>query len=63
MHRFKDFLIANFAVLYSMFGLSTAFLDMSDRKEVEKSISRIFSILDRKSAIDPVSVGTAYRLQ
>lgn len=51
----KDFLIANFAILFALFGLGAAFQDISDRKEVEKSAARIFYLLDRKSAIDPLS--------
>ena len=54
-YDFKDFLIANFAILFSLFGLGAAFQDISDRKEVEKSAGRIFSLLDRESAIDPLS--------
>lgn len=52
---FDDFLISNFALLFSLFGLGAAFQDMSDRKETEKSASRIFYLLDRKSEIDPLS--------
>jgi ATP-binding cassette subfamily B (MDR/TAP) protein 1 len=51
----KDFLIANFAILFALFGLGTAFQDISDRKEVEESASRIFYLLDRESSIDPLS--------
>lgn len=54
-YGFKDFLISNFAVLFALFGLGAAFQDISDRKEVEKSAGRIFYLLDRKSAIDPMS--------
>jgi ATP-binding cassette subfamily B (MDR/TAP) protein 1 len=54
-YEFKDFLIANFAVLFSLFGLGAAFQDVSDRKEVEKSAGRVFYLLDRKSKIDPLS--------
>jgi ATP-binding cassette subfamily B (MDR/TAP) protein 1 len=54
---FKDFLISNFAVLFALFGLGAAFQDISDRKEVEKSAGRIFYLLDRKSAIDPLEEG------
>ena len=54
-YAFKDFLISNFAVLFSLFGLGAAFQDISDRKEVEKSAGRIFYLLDRKSEIDPLS--------
>jgi ATP-binding cassette, subfamily B (MDR/TAP), member 1 len=54
-YELRDFLIANFAILFSLFGLGSAFQDLSDRKEVEKSASRVFYLLDRKSAIDPLS--------
>ncbi len=54
-YGFKDFLISNFAILFSLFGLGAAFQDISDRKEVEKSAGRIFSLLDRESSIDPLS--------
>jgi hypothetical protein len=53
-YEFDDFLISNFALLFSLFGLAAAFQDMSDRKEMEKSASRIFFLLDRKSSIDPL---------
>lgn len=54
-YNFEDFLIANFSVLFCLMGLGTAFQDMSDRKEVERSVGRIFYLLDRKSEIDPLS--------
>jgi ATP-binding cassette, subfamily B (MDR/TAP), member 1 len=53
-YDFKDFLISNFAILFAIFGLSSAFQDISDRKEVEKSARRIFYLLDRVSEIDPL---------
>jgi hypothetical protein len=56
-YEFKDFLIANFAILFSLIGLGAAFQDISDRKEVEMSAGRIFYLLDRVSEIDPLSVG------
>jgi ATP-binding cassette subfamily B (MDR/TAP) protein 1 len=52
---FKDFLISNFALLFSLFGLGAAFQGLSDRKETEKSAGRIFYLLDRQSEIDPLS--------
>eukprot|EP00934_Nitzschia_sp_Nitz4_P006351 Nitzschia sp. Nitz4//scaffold41_size133979//19551//23745//NITZ4_003331-RA/size133979-snap-gene-0.97-mRNA-1//1//CDS//3329551422//6341//frame0 len=52
---FTDFLIANFSILFSLFGLGTAFQDISDRKETELAASRIFFLLDRESTIDPLS--------
>ena len=54
-YNFKDFLVSNFAILFSIFGLASAFQDMADRKEVEKSAGRVFYLLDRKSEIDPLS--------
>ncbi|KAL7567824.1 hypothetical protein ACA910_000571 [Epithemia clementina (nom. ined.)] len=54
-YSFNDFLIANFAVLFSLFGLGAAFQDVSDTNEVKTSAGRIFYLLDRKSAIDPLS--------
>ena len=51
----RDFLISNFAILFALFGLGSAFQDISDRKEVEKSASRVLYLLDRKSTIDPLS--------
>lgn len=54
-YSFNDFLVSNFAVLFALFGLGSAFQDMSDRKEVEKSAGRIFYLLDRKSEIDPLA--------
>lgn len=54
-YEFKDFLIANFTILFGLFGLGGAFQDISDRKEVEKSAGRIFLLLDRESKIDPLS--------
>lgn len=54
-YGFSDFLISQFSILFSLFGLAAAFQDMSDRKEVEKSAGRIFYLLDRNSEIDPLS--------
>ena len=54
-YELRDFLISNFAILFSLFGLGAAFQDISDRKEVEKAAGRIFYLLDRVSDIDPLS--------
>ena len=53
-YDFKDFLISNFAVLFALFGLGTAFQDVSDQKAVENAAGRIFYLLDRKSEINPL---------
>ena len=54
-YDFQNFLISNFAIIFSLFGLGAAFQDMSDRKQMEASASRIFYLLDRVSLIDPLS--------
>lgn len=54
-YEVRDFLVANFAVLFSLFGLVSAFQDMADSEEVKKSAGRIFYLLDRKSTINPLS--------
>lgn len=54
-YSLNDFLISNFAIIFSLFGLGSAFQDIADRKETEKSASRIFYLLDRQSTIDPLS--------
>uniref|UniRef100_A0A7S2YI40 Bile salt export pump n=2 Tax=Entomoneis paludosa TaxID=265537 RepID=A0A7S2YI40_9STRA len=54
-YEFNDFLIANFAVLFALFGLGAAFQDVSDSNAVKVSAGRIFYLLDRVSAIDPMS--------
>ena len=55
LYTFKDFLISNFAILFSLFGLGAAFNGVSEKKVTEKSAGRIFYLLDRKSEIDPLS--------
>lgn len=55
VYKFSDYLVAQFSILFGIVGLGSAFQDMSDRKEVEKSAGRIFYLLDRESQIDPLS--------
>jgi len=54
-YEFRDFLISNFAIFLSLMGLGAAVQDITDRKEVEKSIGRIFYLLNLQSNIDPLS--------
>ena len=42
-------------ILFSLFALGAAFQDIADREQVEKSLSRIFYLLDKRSEIDPLS--------
>ena len=52
----EDFLVSNFALLFGMFGLASAFQDLGDTDEMKKSAGRIFYLLDRVSKIDPLSI-------
>eukprot|EP00980_Cylindrotheca_fusiformis_P009869 scaffold2184_cov128-Cylindrotheca_fusiformis.AAC.15 len=54
-YEMRNFLIAFFGLMLSLFGLGAAFQDISDRKECEESAGRIFYLIDRKSSIDPLS--------
>jgi len=53
--NFRDLFISLFSFMFGIFGLGMAFQDMADKKETEKSASRIFFLLDRQSDIDPLS--------
>jgi len=52
---FNDFLISMFALLFSLFGLGSAFQGLTDKNDAMASAGRIFYLLDRKSEIDPLS--------
>lgn len=55
MFEFQDFLISQFSFIFCTLGLAAALQDVDDRSEVEASAKWIFDILDRRSAIDPLS--------
>merc|ERR1712176_1484175 len=52
---FKDFTASLMIILFSLFALGAAFQDIADREQVEKSLSRIFYLLDKRSEIGPLS--------
>lgn len=52
---FFDFLVANAMLLLGVMGLGAALVGVSDRSQLEQSARRIFYLLDRQSAIDPLS--------
>lgn len=52
---FEDFLISMFSLLFSLFGLGTAFMDVKDKDKCIDSAKRVFYLLKRKSRIDPLS--------
>merc|ERR1712157_713935 len=55
VYTFKDFTASLMIILFSLFALGAAFQDIADREKVEKSLSRIFYLLDKRSEIDPLS--------
>merc|ERR1712174_125706 len=55
LDTFKDFTASLMIILFSLFALGAAFQDIADREQVEKSLSRIFYLLDKRSEIDPLS--------
>ena len=51
---FEDFLVSMFALLFSLFALGAATQGASDKDKAKKAAGRIFYLLGRKSAIDPL---------
>jgi len=54
-YSFKDFNIAMFALLFGMSGFASATQGAADREKAIIAVDRIFDILERKSAIDPLT--------
>lgn len=52
---FNDFLISMFSLLFSLFALGAAAQGVSDKKKAEAAAGRLFYIMNRQSAIDPLS--------
>ena len=53
-YEFRDFIIAQFALFFSMYGLTVALEGATDRKKAKLAADRIFDLTARKSAIDPL---------
>lgn len=51
---FRDFLISMFSLLYSVSGVGMAAQGATDRKAAKQAAHRIFELIDRQSAIDPL---------
>jgi len=51
----RDFLISMFTFLFSLSGLSFAMQGITDREKANKAAERIYGLIDRSSAIDPLS--------
>jgi len=52
---FRDFLIAMFALIVSISGTALGSSGTTDKKAAKEAAGRIFSLIDRKSEIDPLS--------
>ena len=52
---FNDFLISMFSLLFSLFALGAAAQGATDKKKAEAAAGRLFYLINRKSAIDPLS--------
>ncbi len=54
-YDFEKFLTSMFSLLFSLFGLGAAFQGVKDKDKAMESAGRIFFLLKRESAIDPLS--------
>jgi len=54
-YTFREFLIALFALFFSLYGLAIASQGLSDREQATLAVERIFELMDRQSRIDPLS--------
>lgn len=54
-YSYRDYLISMFALLFSLSGTAAATQGTTDREKAKGAANRIFSLMDRKSAIDPLS--------
>lgn len=52
---YRDYLIAMFAFMFSLYGLAAAFEGTADREKAKAAAARIFELIDRQSLIDPIS--------
>ena len=52
---YRDYLIAMFAFMFSLYGLAAAFEGTADREKAKLAAARIFEVIDRKSLIDPLT--------
>jgi len=55
LFTYRDYLISMFALLFSLSGLSVSFMGITNKDKAKEAARRIFELIDRKSAIDPLS--------
>lgn len=54
-YAYRDYLVSMFALWFSLYGLTIATQNLTDRKKAERAAARIFALTDRTSLIDPLS--------
>lgn len=54
-YSFRDFIISMFGLFFSLYGLTVALEGATDRNKAKLAADRIFSLIDRRSAIDPLA--------
>jgi len=54
-YEMRNYLISLFALMLSLTGLSAAMAGLTDSKKAKAAANRIFDLLERVSAIDPLS--------
>jgi len=52
---YREYLIALFAFMFSLYGLSAAFEGTADREKAKAAAFRIFEVIERQSLIDPLT--------
>lgn len=54
-YTYREYLIAMFAFMFSLYGLAAAFEGTADREKAKAAAARIFELIDRQSLIDPLT--------
>lgn len=54
---FRDMLISMFGLMFGLTGIGIAMADLADSEKAKSAAKRIFELIDRESAIDPLAEG------
>ena len=52
---YRDYLISMFSLLFSLSGMSVAFMGATDQTKAKAAAQRIFALIDRESNINSLS--------
>lgn len=55
LFSYRDYLISMFSLLFSLSGLSVAFMGITNKDKAKEAAKRIFELIDKQSLIDPLS--------